>query len=78
MSSSHKRNLRAYYYGFDPTGDDKIDAILEAVARAGKAHHHTSEWYNASFDSTCSNDEGPTYIERIQEAAKAAAQGGAS
>jgi DUF1365 family protein len=32
-----ERYMRAYYHTFEPTGDDKIDAILEAVAMAGKA-----------------------------------------
>ena len=34
----------AYYYGFDPTGDPDIDAILIAVAAAGKAFHLTADW----------------------------------
>lgn len=36
--------LRAYYFGFNPTGVEAIDRILSAVACAGKAYHNTSEW----------------------------------
>ena len=39
-----ERYMRAYYHEFTPTGCDAVDAILEAVAKAGKAYHHTSEW----------------------------------
>lgn len=34
----------AYYYSFSATGDPYIDAILEAVARAGKMYHNTADW----------------------------------
>ena len=37
--------LDAYYYGFDPTGNELIDRILSAVACAGKAYHHTEDWH---------------------------------
>ena len=63
------RNLRAYYYVFQPTGSDAIDTILEQVAAAGKAHHHTSEWSDAP-----AYDGGPSFIERIQKAANDAAK----
>lgn len=36
--------MRAYYYGFTPTGIEEIDRILSAVACAGKAYHHTNDW----------------------------------
>ena len=57
-----KRRLNAYYYGFDPTGVDEIDAILEAVARAGKSCHHTEGW------------EEHGLVQRIQDAANNAAR----
>jgi len=38
------RRMDAYYYGFDPTGIPEIDAILSAVAHAGKGYHHTEMW----------------------------------
>lgn len=60
-ATARKRDLRAYYYAFEHTGDDAIDAILEAVADAGHAYHHTDEW----------SDNG--YIEKIQQAAHVAA-----
>ena len=43
--------LQAYYYGFDPTGEEPVDRILSAVACAGKAYHHTEMW----------NEETPPY-----------------
>ena len=38
------RRLDSYYFSFEPTGCDPVDAILEAVARAGKGYHHTESW----------------------------------
>lgn len=38
------RRLNAYYFGFDSTGVPEVDAILSAVAYAGKGYHHTDEW----------------------------------
>ena len=38
------RCLNAYYFGFDSTGVPEVDAILSAVAYAGKGYHHTDEW----------------------------------
>ena len=38
------RRLDAYYFGFDSTGVPEVDAILSAVAYAGKGYHHTDEW----------------------------------
>ena len=58
--------LSAYYYGFTSTGDPDIDLILAAVAAAGKGYHHTQDWLN--------DDNGPSYIEQIQEAANRAAK----
>ena len=51
----------AYYYSLTATGDEKIDAILKAVARAGKGCHNTEDW-NAS-----------DLVRPIQEAADCAA-----
>ena len=36
--------LDAYYYGFTRTGFGAVDAILSAVAIAGKGSHHTESW----------------------------------
>lgn len=36
--------MDAYYYGFERTGVGFIDAILSAVAMAGKGSHHTQSW----------------------------------
>lgn len=48
--------LNAYYYSFQPTGCFEIDLILSAVARAGKAFHHTDSW----------GDDCPLYDERFK------------
>ena len=42
--------MDAYYYGFDRTGVGPIDAILSAVATAGKGSHHTESWGGDSGD----------------------------
>lgn len=59
--------LQSYWFGFTSTGLAHVDAILEAVCRAGKAYHST-EWWNdeGAFD-------GPTYQDLIQAAADALA-----
>jgi len=36
--------MDAYYYGFQRTGFQPVDAILSAVAVAGKGSHHTESW----------------------------------
>lgn len=64
--SESERALRSYYFAFQPTGNDDIDAVLEAVASAGKAYHHT-EWWNVP-------DVGQeSETSKIQRAAQAAA-----
>lgn len=66
-------NLRmdAYYYSFERTGVGVIDAILSAVATAGKAYHNTSEWAEGWSDE----DSGDTsHAARIQAAADEAAR----
>ena len=63
--------LEAYYYSFDPTGNDAIDRILMAVAWAGKAYHHTDMWND---DSDFGSNGEPTPVDMIQAAANEAAQ----
>ena len=60
------RRLNAYYYSFEPTGCDAVDAVLEAVASAGKAFHHTEDWQDAWTDK-------PAPVDWIQTAANEAA-----
>jgi hypothetical protein len=63
-----ERYMRAYFHTFTPTGDDKVDAILEAVALAGKAFHHTMDWSEAE-------EYGPAgYWDLIQQRANEAAR----
>ena len=58
--------MNAYYFGFEGTGERAIDLILSAVAEAGKAYHHTEYWSD--------DEDGPSYADRIQQAADAAAE----
>lgn len=60
----HRCAFYAYYYGFSKTGDPGVDAILQAVAAAGKAYHHTEDWGDGENDG---------YAGRIQRAANYAA-----
>lgn len=62
---SEPLNLRAYYYGFEPTGELAVDRVLAAVARAGKAYHHTDQWTEDDGDGSP--------VAKIQAVANAAA-----
>ena len=64
-----RQYVHAYYYEFELTGIEPIDAILIAVARAGKAYHNTQYWSDSD-----EWDGGPSYAQRIQDAADAAAK----
>lgn len=59
-----KRKLAAYWYCFAPTGCGIVDDILEAIAKAGAAHHSTEYWADSI------EGDPPSYIEIIQETAK--------
>ena len=63
------RRLDAYYFGFDSTGSPAIDAILSAVACAGKGYHHTEGW----DDKDSRWGEGRSHVDVIQAAAHEAA-----
>lgn len=43
------RRMDAYYYGFEPTGVQAIDAVLSAVATAGKMFHGTDCWNDEMY-----------------------------
>lgn len=62
------RRLNAYYFGFESTGSPAIDAILSAVAYAGKGYHNTESWGDESRWG-----EGRSYVDVIQAAANEAA-----
>lgn len=64
------RRMDAYYYSFDPTGVPEIDAILSAVAHAGKGSHGTEGWTDS--DQYSRWGEGRSCIDVIQAAAYAA------
>ena len=63
--------LNAYYFSFEPTGVEEIDAILAAVAAAGKAFHNTSQWTEEVI--LYDNVQGKTPVDWIQNAAYNAA-----
>lgn len=66
--------MNAYYYGFDPTGDEDIDLILCAVATAGKAYHETYCWQDEIEEGKYPDVEGLTPVQWIQNAANRAAE----
>lgn len=70
------RRLDAYYYGFDPTGVPEIDAILSAVAHAGKGYHHTEMWSDTPGPDEKWARFGPgrSMVDVIQAAANEAAR----
>lgn len=59
--------INSYFIGFDATGVPTIDAILVAVARAGKAYHSTEFWNDEGLNG------GPSHNDLIQAAADTAA-----
>ena len=63
--------MYAYYYSFNPTGTAEVDAILSAVACAGKSHHHTEGW--SDDDKWSRWGEGRSSVDVIQAAANEAA-----
>lgn len=65
------RRLNAYYFSFDSTGSPIIDAILSAVAIAGKSHHSTNAW--TEDDEWSRWGEGRSLVDVIQAAANEAA-----
>lgn len=66
--------MDAYYFGFSRTGDSHIDAILSAIAWAGKGSHHTESWqedrHEYSYGPVATNE---SFIDVIQAAANDAA-----
>ena len=58
----------AYYFCFEPTGDEAIDLILGAICAAGKGYHHTESW-----DDDDAYRDDVSYIELIQALAYEAA-----
>lgn len=64
--------MDAYYFSFDSTGARSIDRVLSAVACAGKAFHHTSEW-TEPCEAYMSETKGNSCREWIQSAAVEAA-----
>ena len=68
---SPRRRLDAYYYSFSETGSVPVDAILSAVAIAGKSHHSTDAW--TGDDEWSRWGEGRSLVDVIQGAAYEAA-----
>ena len=67
MTDMQREQFSAYYYSFMATGEPGVDAVLRAVAKAGKAYHHTERW-DDDYD-----EDGPTQVDLIQSAADKAA-----
>lgn len=66
--------MDAYYFSFSETGEIPIDVILSAVARAGKAYHHTESWSSEDCDPYEPGiHRGASCVEWIQNAAADAA-----
>jgi hypothetical protein len=70
--TDERREFRAYYFQFEPTGTEPIDAILKEIAAAGKGSHSTEGW--GGQDNGTEEYGLPNYIARIQEAANTAAK----
>ena len=68
---SPTRRLDAYYYSFNETGSVPIDAILSAVAIAGKSCHNTDMW--TEDDEWSRWGVGRSLVDVIQCAANEAA-----
>jgi hypothetical protein len=62
------KDLNSYYFSFEKTGNEKVDNLLYAICRAGKAFHSTSQW-NDDVGEMYENVKGDTPIEWIQNAA---------
>lgn len=65
-----KPRMKAYYYSFYSTTVPVVDKVLSAVACAGKAFHHTSDWYE---ECDWPDHAGTTPVDWIQNAANKAA-----
>ena len=61
--------FEAYYFELPATGVEVVDLILERLARAGKAFHHT-EWWD---DPDEGDEDGVSHVDSIGRAAQAAA-----
>lgn len=69
LDSRGDRKFDAYYISFEPTGNEAIDRILVAIARAGKLYHSTEWWHEEDFAV-----DGATPADLIQIAANTAAK----
>lgn len=72
LSNPRPNRFSGYYIGFDSTGVEPVDVILSAVARGGKAYHHTDGW-NEEIHPYEPEFRGKTVSEWIQNAANDAA-----
>lgn len=61
-------SFNAYYYSLKATGCGAVDAILKAVAWAGKGYHNTEDWSSTEY-----SPDGKSCVEVIQDAAGEAA-----
>jgi len=73
----NEARMSAYYYSFEPTGIGPVDAILSAIAVAGKAAHHTEAWNDHEstyFTNRPGLVDGTSAVDLIQQNADAAAE----
>lgn len=62
------KDLNSYHFSFEKTGNEKVDNLLYAICRAGKAFHNTSQW-NDEVGEMYHGVKGITPVEWIQNAA---------
>ena len=74
MLTAPDSRMNAYYYSFERTGVPEVDAILSALAWAGKGMHSTQNWSDAEYNLGYGPfDAGLSYVDVIQAAANEAA-----
>ena len=39
--------LNSYFFDFDPSGNERVDSLLEAIALAGRLYPLTEDWSDA-------------------------------
>lgn len=54
--------LNSYFFDFDPSGNERVDSLLEAIALAGRLYPLTEDWSDAG-----PHDSAP--VDWIQDAA---------
>lgn len=70
--------MGAYYYSFERTGVGAVDAILSAMAVAGKGSHHTDGWTDVApydyYKGRPGLPDGESAVDLIQQTANRSAE----